>query len=86
MNIPNWVEIETRIYEKSLAAIDKFAIEHADEEVCYFSYDSDPPCEYVNIGIDVTSHSQERARDASGYSIDLVKRSIKHLSKSNAVF
>ncbi len=62
MNAPNWNDVEIKLYEESLAAINNFSAEHPDEEVCYFAFDSEPYYGYVLICFDTSDNSISEAK------------------------
>lgn len=62
MKEPDWKEVEERLYQESVSAIKQFSVEHANEEICYFAFDSEPNYGYVLICFDTTENSAREAK------------------------
>lgn len=77
MKPPDWNEVERILYGESVAAIKRFSVEHTDEEVCYFAFDSEPYYGYVLICFDTTENSITEAKLSAERSLKSVREFIQ---------
>jgi hypothetical protein len=61
---PDWNADTERLVASSEAAIGRFAREHAEEAVCFYAFDCDPPSGSVNIALDTLENSLSLAQEA----------------------
>ncbi|MFB6363472.1 hypothetical protein ACFCP7_05330 [Paenibacillus elgii] len=80
MNEPDWKEVEERLYQESVSAIEQFSVEHADEEICYFAFDSEPYYGYVLLCFDTTENSVMEAKRSAEYEYNKIAKAIKKMS------
>ena len=78
MTLPDWNEVEEKLYAESVAAIEAFAAQHPVEEVCYFAYDTDPQYGYILICFDTSENSVSEAKRSAERSIKLVEECFRH--------
>ncbi|MCL2310532.1 MAG: hypothetical protein FWC42_09765 [Proteobacteria bacterium] len=62
MQESDWDLYLNRLVEETKSAIRQFAVQHGDEEISYFAYDSDPQCGYVLTCFNTLSASLEFSR------------------------
>jgi len=67
MQESDWDLYLRRLVEETKAAIQQFAVQHGSEEVCYFSYDSEPRYGYVLTCFNTSRASLESARKQRDY-------------------
>jgi hypothetical protein len=67
---PDWNADTDTLVAASQAAIGRFALEHAEETVCFFGFDSDPRRGYVTIAIDTLDNSLAMAQEAERFVSD----------------
>lgn len=66
---PDWQRDETTLFEASLAALTKFKIDHPNEMVSAFGFDSEPCYGYALIGIETPMNALEVATRREEYEI-----------------
>jgi hypothetical protein len=67
MQESDWDLFLERLLQQTKSAIQKFAKEHGDKEVCYFAYDSEPRYGYVLTCFNTTESSLEFTRKQREY-------------------
>ncbi|PUA36615.1 hypothetical protein C8Z91_24860 [Paenibacillus elgii] len=77
MNEPDWKEVEERLFQESVSAIKQFSAEHANEEICYFAFDSEPYYGYVLLCFDTTENSVIEAKRSAERALDFTAQSIE---------
>jgi hypothetical protein len=53
----DWAASDERLHAACVAALDRFAVEHAGEAVCYFALDAEPLDGAVSIGLDTLANN-----------------------------
>ncbi len=74
----SWKKAEDKLFKWSVAAIEKFASEHPDEEICFMSFDTDPIYGYVLLAFDTLENSIKSCRKREKFALET---RIKNLTK-----
>jgi hypothetical protein len=67
MQESDWDSFLERLVVQTKSAIDQFAAEHGDQEVCYFAYDSEPRYGYVLTCFNTSSAARANVREQREY-------------------
>lgn len=75
---PDWESFDERLRSAAVAAIARFAREHAAEPVCFVGFDADPRGGYVLIAFDTPQHSVEAADEMQRFLVQDRLRNLVH--------
>ena len=75
---PDWESFDERLRAATVAAVGRFAREHADEPVCFVGFDADPRGGTVLIAFDTPAHSVEAAEALQRFLVEDRRRSLVH--------
>lgn len=63
----DWDEFLEKLKSETIQAIDKFASEYPEEEVCYFAYDTEPCYGYVLTCFNTSQVSIKHVNELRNY-------------------
>ena len=66
----DWTTSDDRLYNASIAAIGRFAVEHPGERVCYFAFETEPRYGYVLIGFDTLANNIRSIKRREAFAVD----------------
>ena len=78
----DWSKSDERLHESALSAIEAFAKEHGNAEVCCFFFDCDDP-QYglVHISLDSLQNNMRSAKQLEQYAIESRDRNLKEKAR-----
>jgi hypothetical protein len=65
----DWAASDERLYAASVVAIRRFAVEHPNESVCFFAFDTEPRYGYVLISLDTLANNLRSVKRRESFAI-----------------